>query len=219
MKVDRDERRIRFEVCNNAFTKVRLLLNSFFFEGISEPEKHYSLLLAKINYNTLLFYISGIICCHYNEECVKNKKLKKKKCARVLASSLITLIVGFQNPGSYSIFRVTCGRSLQPSFLGSWKFLSTNKRVQTKAISEQKYSSIHLIYFINECIVLSWKGDNNKWKNSISTRKIGNRKQRPWKRVHFIKDQSRIIRVDISVKFQSPIITIMHWFPDNSYTQ
>ena len=50
----------------------------FFFEGISEPEKHYSLLLAKINYNTLLFYISGIICCHYNEECVKNKKLKKK---------------------------------------------------------------------------------------------------------------------------------------------
>ena len=147
------------------------------------------------------------------------KNLKKKKCARVLASSLITLIVGFQNPGSYSIFRVTCGRSLQPSFLGSWKFLSTNKRVQTKAISEQKYSSIHLIYFINECIVLSWKGDNNKWKNSISTRKIGNRKQRPWKRVHFIKDQSRIIRVDISVKFQSPIITIMHWFPDNSYTQ
>ena len=80
----------------------------------------------------------------------------------MLASSLITLIVGFQNPGSYSIFRVTCGRSLQPSFLGSWKFLSTNKRVQTKAISEQKYSSIHLIYFINECIVLSWKGDNNK---------------------------------------------------------
>ena len=79
LKVARDERRIRFEVCNNAFTKVRLLLNSFFFEGISEPEKHYSLLLAKINYKTLLFYISGIICCHYNEECVKNKKLKKKK--------------------------------------------------------------------------------------------------------------------------------------------